>query len=477
MEDRNLGIPDTLEQEQAGAEVEEAGAQVNTAVENVEDLLQEEGQEQPEETQPAAETPPAADVRPAADDPDSGMQSEPEGMIPDQPDFGTPETGTADSDKSVPDKSVPDTAATMQAPRKKRAARVKKVQKPDAAPEEDKPEESEVPAEKAPAPKRRPNFLAKEHSGSGRIVSANGQLEAETEEDADQKIRIDLISSLKSKRLLTATIDGVQTMESGVSFVSFLYGGFRGIIPASEVIVMDPEEIPKKGDDPDAYNEAMRGYLRMINFRLTKRIGSEIDFVVEGIDPNPEAKLFTASRLKAMAIKRRRMYLDTDTRGHHVIEVGKIVEGRVVAANQKSLVVDVGGIDCFIPAEEVVYERVMDLSEKFAAGDMVLVKILEIRTGENGGIEVTASAKQARANPFEKYGKFYTVNGKYIGTVTGMSEHGIFVELGGRIPCICKFVGRGPSPVRGSRVTVTIRAKNENGRIFGVISHVSALPR
>ena len=124
------------------------------------------------------------------------------------------------------------------------------------------------------------------------VVAIGPQLQAETDAEKNQNALLDLVESMKSHRVLSGTIQGVERPENSPSHsMAVLYhGDFKVIIPAEEMV--DPPEdlhgLPK--------SEVL---FSMVN----RRMGAEVDYVVKGVDQ--ESGLAAASRLEAMAIKRR----------------------------------------------------------------------------------------------------------------------------------------------------------------------------
>ena len=331
--------------------------------------------------------------------------------------------------------------------------------------------------------KRFKNLINTEDSGIlndnkselGRIVSANGNLEAETEDSKDRLKRIDLLSSLNSRKLLTANIEGVETRNDkgneGRAYATFMYGGIKVIIDVEDVIDSNPEYIEEI--------QLLTGHVKPLEYNvilsswLTKRVGSEIDFIVQHYDK--ESNIVVASRKQAMLSKKYKNYIWTDRDDQHIIEVNKIVEARMCAINQKSIHVEIGGVETVIPVSEVSYSHIYDLTKAYNPGDWALVKILNIEIGENNNVTVTASMKQAQKSPYDAYSDLYNIQGKYIGMVTNITNVGIFVELKGGLSCLCKFVDQGTNPVRGSHVTVMVTHKDEERKnLAGLIVHIAA---
>ena len=200
------------------------------------------------------------------------------------------------------------------------------------------------------------------------------------------------------------------------------------------------------------------------------RLGAEVDYIVKGIDQ--ESGLVAASRLEAMALKRREYYFRTDRDGNYQIYEGIRAEARVVSVIRAGIFVDLFGAECYIPLRELSYQRWVDATTHYQPGQRVLVKVLGVDRADRNKLHVSASIKQAGENPYEKALKKYSVGNRYVGTVSMVDTTGVFVSLDG-IDCLCTYPKRGRPP-RGSRVTVRILGINhESNRIWGTITHIS----
>lgn len=343
-------------------------------------------------------------------------------------------------------------------------------------------ESANIPAEEAPkARSRRSRKSQSEESASGgetakpaaprrrrakakpTAVSIDGQLSVETEADKARDALLDLVESMKTKRILTGTIQGVErpTDNPTRSLAVLYHGDFKIMIPAEEAV-----EIP---DD-------LRGRSKeeVLHYTLTKRLGAEVDYIVKGIDG--EAGIAVASRLEAMAARRRSYYFGTDRDGNNLLYEGVCAEARVVSVIRAGIFVDLFGLETYIPLRELSYQRMLDASGVYQPGQRILVKILRIDRSDREHIRVAASIKQAGENPYEKALRRYSVGNRYVGTVSMVDTTGVFVALDGGIDCLCSYPKRGRPP-RGARVTIRILGINhETNRIWGAITHV-ATPR
>ena len=293
-----------------------------------------------------------------------------------------------------------------------------------------------------------------------RVVSIDAERTVETDTDRLRNDLLDLAESLKSKKILTGTIQGVERLADNpeMSYAVIYHGDFKVIIPVLEAI-----------EEPADYRGQPKG--DVLHYLLNKRLGAEVDYIVKGVDQ--EHNVVAASRLEAMALKRREYYFRTDRDGNYQIYEGIRAEARVISVIRAGIFVDLFGAECYIPLRELSYQRWVDAAQHYQPGQRVLVRVLEVDRSDRSHPRVTASVKQAMENPYEKALKKYVVGNRYVGTVSMVDLNGVFVSLDGGIDCLCTYPKRGRPP-RGARATVRILGINhENNRIWGVITHMS----
>lgn len=293
-----------------------------------------------------------------------------------------------------------------------------------------------------------------------KIISIDGSKRAKTSAEKNAEARLKLTESLKSGKILHGEVKGVERINNDVSVAVLHCNDYKVIIPASEM--MDIQ-----------YSED-RDHQQQDQYLLSKRLGSEIDYVVINMDEEQEIAL--ASRKKAMDAISKARYIDLDKDGQPCIYEGAVVESRIVCSTRAGVIVEVFGVETQIPSRELSYQRIQDATIDFPVGSIVIVKILSINIDENGKISIEASVKQAEPNPYIKAMKKYNEGDKYVGTVSMIDENGIFVALDGGVDALCPFPKRGPRPTRGTKVTIRITTKNEEmNRIFGSITYSSRI--
>ena len=293
------------------------------------------------------------------------------------------------------------------------------------------------------------------------VLSIDDRRTVETDEDKAKNDLLDLLESLRTGRILTGTIQGVERASDNQSMAVIYHGAYKIVIPAEEAV--------NPPDDFRAQSPA-----EVFHYLLTKRLGAEVDYIVKGVDP--DANVAVASRLDAMRAKRKQYYFGVDRDGNNLLYAGQCAEARVVSVIRAGIFVELFGLELYIPLRELSYQRLMDASGYFRPGQRILIKILEINRIDRNHIKAAASVKQAGENPYEKALKRYVVDNRYVGTVSMVDTNGVFVALDGGIDCLCSYPKRGRPP-RGARVTVRILGINhESNRIWGAITHI-AMPR
>lgn len=307
-------------------------------------------------------------------------------------------------------------------------------------------------------PKRKRTVRPKQN-----VMTIDDIRSVETDADKAQNDLIDLLESLRTGKILTGTIQGVeQPSETHSHTVAVIYhGSYKVMIPAEEA-VNPPEDYRDRSPD------------EVHHYMLTKRLGAEVDYIVKGVDS--EAGIAVASRLEAMRVKRKQYYFGVDRDGNNLLYAGVCAEARVVSVIRAGIFVDLFGLEIYIPLRELSYQRMMDASGYFQPGQRILVKILDVDRSDRNNVKAVASVKQATENPYEKALRRYTVGNRYVGTVSMVDTNGVFVALDGGIDCLCSYPKRGRPP-RGARVTVRVLGINhETNRIWGAITHI-ATPR
>lgn len=291
------------------------------------------------------------------------------------------------------------------------------------------------------------------------VLTIDGELGVQTEYDKARDKFLDLIESLKTGRYLTDKIHGVEKHSSGGEPRAIIYHGDYKVIIMASMIVNLPRDL-RDQEPNDVYH-----------YLLSKRIGSEIDYVVKGIDQN--TGLAVGSRKDAMATKRRHYYLSLTREGTYRIYEGLCCEARVMSVIPEGIFIDLFGIDVYVPMRELSHVRLSDAMGYYEPGDRVLVKVTRLNRDDPNNIRVAASVKQVTSNPLDKAIEKLEIDSFYAGTVTMVDETGIFVHLDMGAECRCRYPYRARPP-KDARVLVKISGVDmERKFVWGNITYVT----
>jgi 4-hydroxy-3-methylbut-2-enyl diphosphate reductase len=108
------------------------------------------------------------------------------------------------------------------------------------------------------------------------------------------------------------------------------------------------------------------------------------------------------------------------------INVGDIVEGKVMRFTDYGAFVDIGGVDGLLHISEISWGKLKHPQEVLEIGQTINVKILSMNT-EKG--KVSLGLKQTTPEPWTVIDENYQVGQVVSGKVVQIKEYGCFVEL------------------------------------------------
>ena len=112
------------------------------------------------------------------------------------------------------------------------------------------------------------------------------------------------------------------------------------------------------------------------------------------------------------------------------LEEGQVIEGVVKNITDYGAFVDLGGIDGLLHVTDMAWRRVAHPSEVVTVGDSVKVQIIRINPETQ---RISLGIKQLEADPWEGIATKYPVGARLKGTVTNITEFGLFIGLDGGI--------------------------------------------
>jgi small subunit ribosomal protein S1 len=111
------------------------------------------------------------------------------------------------------------------------------------------------------------------------------------------------------------------------------------------------------------------------------------------------------------------------------VEPGQVMQATVRKIESFGLFVELGfGVSALVPQSEAAWSRGQALHTRFTPGETVTVKILKFESFQ-GKPRISASIKQADADPWDNLPDFISPQRMVTGTVTRLAEFGAFVEI------------------------------------------------
>ncbi len=108
------------------------------------------------------------------------------------------------------------------------------------------------------------------------------------------------------------------------------------------------------------------------------------------------------------------------------LEEGQIVDGVVKNITSYGAFVDIGGVDGLVHNSDVSWKRIVHASDVLEPGQQIKAKVVKFNK-ETG--RVSLGIKQLEEDPWKAVDTQITVGGIVKGTVTNVTDYGIFVEV------------------------------------------------
>lgn len=291
-------------------------------------------------------------------------------------------------------------------------------------------------------------------------LEVDGEVTTETHEmDAAWH---EILTSYRSRRILTGMLGGVEETELGKTLAIVDYKGFRVVIPLKEMLVKLEKNL--KGAE---YTDMIRRQNKL----LSNMLGCEIDFIVKGVDP--KTRTVVASRKEAMLKKRQVFYMNKDASGSYRIYDGRTVQARVIAVAEKAVRIEAFGVECSIMARDLSWDWIGDANERFSVGDQILVRILEVKRDNIEDLSIRADVKSVSENTNRTYLKQCRIQSKYAGKVTDVHKGVVYVRLNNGANAIAHTCLDRRTPGKKDDVSFAVTHIDEDrGVAMGIITRI-----
>jgi hypothetical protein len=295
-----------------------------------------------------------------------------------------------------------------------------------------------------------------------RVLTIDAHDEVQTQEDRDDIIWHEVQNAYRTRRILTGTLDGIERTDSGYTLAVVSYKGFRVAIPIKEMM-LHTGPIPEGVE----YVEWMDQLQRI----LSSRLGSELDFVVKGIEN--KSRSIVASRREAMFRKRKTFYMDANELGEHMIYEGRVVQARVVAVAEKMIRVEVFGVECSIVARGLSWLWIGSARDHFSVGDRILVRVLKIDRTDVEHLSIQVDARSVLGIDSGENLKKCQPQSRYAGRVTDVRKGVVFIRLNNGVNAIAHSCYDLRTPGKKDDVSFAVtHLDEEQGVAVGIITRI-----
>lgn len=293
------------------------------------------------------------------------------------------------------------------------------------------------------------------------ILTLEAKADVDTEESLADIAWHEIHNAYRTRRILTGRLGGLEQMDNGKTIAVVEYKGFRIIIPLREMVFNYQNNLT--GDE----------YTQMIirqNKLLSRMLGAEIDFIVKGIDS--KARSVVASRRDAMMKKRRIFYMDSDDAGEYRIYDGRIIQARVIATAEKAIRIEAFGVETSIMARDLSWDWIGDARDRFAVGDQILVRVLNVNREDIEHISIKVdvrSVSDVRQNSLS----LCRIQSKYAGTVTDVYKGVVYIRLTNGVNAIAHSCYDRRRPGKKDDVSFVVTSiDEERGVALGIITRI-----
>lgn len=261
-------------------------------------------------------------------------------------------------------------------------------------------------------------YQARKRREADRILTVVSKDEYETEKNREATIWHEIRNAYRTRRILTGKLGGIECLEGGLYVAVVIYKDMRAIIPIKEMIVKKP---------PGMSRMMFEDYMIQQNKILTSMMGANIDFIVRGIES--KSRSIVASRREAMLRKRQLFYLDTDSTGGFRIHENRIVQARITSVTEKTVFMEVFGVDCVMRVSDMTWDWVGDARERYNVGDQILVRIMSVNREKIEDIQIEVDTRSVGNKSQTEYLEKCQIQGKYAGRIVDVHNGMVFIRL------------------------------------------------
>ncbi|OUP69323.1 hypothetical protein B5F11_09550 [Anaerotruncus colihominis] len=242
------------------------------------------------------------------------------------------------------------------------------------------------------------------------VLDSSGNVVRERADSSLHDISI-LTAARNARRILTTTVDAVETDGNMLPRVVVFVGTVKLMIPFSEMgFDLDPQTVTP----------------REARLLIHSMLGAKIDYMVRGVDI--EERLAVGSRRDAMLVRQATILNARGVNRDYRITEGMRVTARITNVSQYTVRVEVYGFESWVPIGDISNLWVKDIREVIQVGEERPVEITSLTRDEDGKVtSMKVSIRAAEDIPHLEV----RVGNTYTGYITSFSETAYFVRVVG----------------------------------------------
>jgi len=242
------------------------------------------------------------------------------------------------------------------------------------------------------------------------VLDSSGNVIQERADSGQHDLSI-LTAARNRRKILTATVDAIETDGEQLPRVVFYVGTVKVMIPFSQMgFDLDPETITQ----------------REARLLVDSMLGAVIDYMVVGVDT--DARLAGASRRAAMLMRQRTILNARHTSGNFRISEGMRVMARILHVSQNIVRLEVFGFETWLRINDISNIWVNDIREAVKVGEERPVEIVSLKRDELGkATSLRVSMKAAEDAPQLEL----RAGNTYTGHIMNFSDKAYFVRVAG----------------------------------------------
>lgn len=266
----------------------------------------------------------------------------------------------------------------------------------------------------------------------------------------------EITNAYMTHRILCGTLDGVE--RDGLAVV--YYKGCRVAIPLTEMLA-----------DLNETNARYASQAQRIERLVNNMMGCQIDFIIRGLDA--DSRSVVASRKDAMLRKQRTFYLTLAADGLPQVREGRVVQARVTAVAEKSIRLEVFGVECSVLARDLSWEWICDAHDLYTVGDVLLARIRAVDASDPAHIRVEADPRGVTENPMEARLRTLKEQSRYAGQVTDVRRGIIYLRLHNGVNAIAHNCLDKRAPAKRDQVSFVLTHINRDQAVaVGIITRI-----